>query len=73
VTGFLLDTNVLSEFSRAGEPDQHVDRWLKATAEETLFASVLTFAEIRLGIETPTCRQAADSTGTVARRFSSVV
>jgi predicted nucleic acid-binding protein len=51
VTGFLLDTNVLSEFSRTGEPDQHVDRWLKATAEELLFASVLTFAEIRRGIE----------------------
>jgi len=49
VTGFLLDTNVLSEFARTGEPDQHV--WLKATAEESLFASVLTFAEIRRGIE----------------------
>jgi predicted nucleic acid-binding protein len=51
VTGFLLDTNVLSEFARTGEPDQHVDRWLKTTAEESLFASVLTFAEIRRGIE----------------------
>lgn len=49
--GFLLDTNVLSEFSRTGDPDQRVDRWLKATAEESLFASVLTFAEIRRGIE----------------------
>jgi predicted nucleic acid-binding protein len=51
VTGFLLDTNVLSEFSRTGEPDQHVDRWLKTTAEGSLFVSVLTFAEIRRGIE----------------------
>jgi predicted nucleic acid-binding protein len=51
VTGFLLDTNVLSEFARTGEPDQHVDRWLKTTADESLFASVLTFAEIRRGIE----------------------
>jgi len=51
VTGFLLDTNVLSEFVRIGEPDRHVDRWLKTTAEESLFASVLTFAEIRRGIE----------------------
>src|SRR5205085_5969279 len=51
VTGFLLDTNVLSEFSRTGKPDEHVDRWLKAASEETLFASVLTFAEIRRGIE----------------------
>jgi predicted nucleic acid-binding protein len=51
VTSFLLDTNVLSEFSRRGEPDQHVDRWLKTMAEESLYASVLTFAEIRRGIE----------------------
>jgi toxin FitB len=51
VTCFLLDTNVLSEFSRTGAPDQHVDRWLKATAEESLFASVLTYAELRRGIE----------------------
>jgi predicted nucleic acid-binding protein len=51
VTGFLLDTNVLSEFSRTGEPDHHVDRWLKTTADESRFASVLTFAEIRRGIE----------------------
>jgi toxin FitB len=51
VTGFLLDTNILSEFARKGEPDPHVDRWLKTTAEEFLFASVLTFAEIRRGIE----------------------
>ena len=51
MTGFLLDTNVLSEFSRTGEPDQHVDIWLKTTADESLFASVLTFAEIRRGIE----------------------
>jgi len=32
-------------------PHQHVDRWLKATPEESLFASVLTYAEIRRGIE----------------------
>ena len=51
MSGFLLDTNVLSEFARTGQPNQHVDRWLKTTAEESLFASVLTFAEIRRGIE----------------------
>ena len=51
MTGFLLDTNVLSDFARAQAADQHVDRWLKVTPEETLFASVLTFAEIRRGIE----------------------
>jgi predicted nucleic acid-binding protein len=51
VTCFLLDTNVLSEFARTGAPDRQVDRWLKTTVEEFLFASVLTFAEIRRGIE----------------------
>jgi predicted nucleic acid-binding protein len=51
VTGFLLDTNVLSEFARARQPDQNVDRWLKSTSEDSLFASVLTLAEIRRGIE----------------------
>jgi toxin FitB len=51
VIGFLLDTNVLSEFSRIGEPNRQVKRWLRTTPEESLFASVLTFAEIRRGIE----------------------
>ena len=51
MTGFLLDTNVLSEFARTGKPDRHVDRWLKSAPEESLFASVLTFGEIRRGIE----------------------
>ena len=51
MAGFLLDTNVLSEFARAHAADERVDRWLKATPEETLFASILTFAEIRRGIE----------------------
>jgi predicted nucleic acid-binding protein len=41
VTGYLLDTNVLSEFARAGAPDPNVDRWMQTIAEESLFASVL--------------------------------
>lgn len=51
MSGFLLDTNVLSEFNRRGEPDQRVRRWLEAADTESLYASVLTFGEIRLGIE----------------------
>lgn len=51
MSGFLVDTNVLSEFSRRGEPDQRVKTWLKATPPESLFVSVLTLAEIRRGIE----------------------
>jgi len=51
VSGFLVDTNVLSEFSRRGEPDQSVKNWLKITPFGSLYASVLTLAEIRRGIE----------------------
>lgn len=51
MAGFLLDTNVLSEFARVQPADKRVDAWLKAQADDSLFASVLTFAEIRRGIE----------------------
>jgi len=51
MTGFLLDTNVLSEFSRRGEPDARVKRWLTETEDRFLFTSVLALAEIRQGIE----------------------
>ncbi len=51
MSGFLLDTNVLSEFARPLAADQRVADWLRAAPEQELFASVLTIAEIRLGIE----------------------
>jgi predicted nucleic acid-binding protein len=51
VSGFLLDTNVLSEFKRRGEPDPHVRGWLRATDPDLLWTSVLSFGEIRKGIE----------------------
>lgn len=51
MSGFLLDTNVLSEFSRRGEPDRLVKQWLEAADTDSLYASVLTFGEIRLGVE----------------------
>jgi predicted nucleic acid-binding protein len=50
VSGFLVDTNVISEFTKP-QPDAQVIRWLEATDPESLFASVITFGEIRLGIE----------------------
>jgi predicted nucleic acid-binding protein len=50
VSGFLVDTNVVSEFIRP-QPDSRVIRWLEAANPESLFASVVTFGEIRLGIE----------------------
>ena len=52
MNGFLLDTNVLSEFARPDNtPDQRVKHWLEAADPDSLYASVLTFGEIRRGIE----------------------
>ena len=51
MSGYLLDTNVLSEFSRRGGPDSRVKQWLEAAYSESLFTSVVTLGEIRFGIE----------------------
>jgi len=52
MSGFLLDTNVISEFARPdNKPDPRVKQWLEAADPNSLFASVLTFGEIRRGIE----------------------
>src|SRR5260221_13679522 len=51
MSGFLLDTNVLSEFKRRGEPNPLVKQWLEAADTASLYASVLTLAEIRFGVE----------------------
>jgi toxin FitB len=51
MSGFLLDTNVLSEFNRRGEPDPLVKQWLEAADTASLYASVFTFGEIRWGVE----------------------
>lgn len=52
MSGFLLDTNVLSEFVRPDNtPDWRVKRWLEAADPSSLYVSVLTFGEIRRGIE----------------------
>ncbi len=49
--GFLIDTNVLSEFARHRSSDPRVRSWLEAADTESLYASVVTFGEIPLGIE----------------------
>ena len=50
--GFLLDTNLLSEFSRSSfPPDVNVERWMESTHPDMLFTSVLSIGEIRKGIE----------------------
>ena len=46
MSGFLRDTNVLSEFNRRGDPNSLVKQWLEAADPGSLYASVLTFAEI---------------------------
>lgn len=51
MSGFLLDTNVISEFSRRGEPNPRVKSWLEAADTDSLYTSVLTLGEIRFGIE----------------------
>src|SRR5258708_19726102 len=52
MSGFQLDTNVISEFARPdNQPDPRVKHWLEAADPDSLFVSVLTFGEIRRGIE----------------------
>jgi predicted nucleic acid-binding protein len=51
MSGFLLDTNVLSEFSRRGNPNPNVKQWLEKADTGSVYASVLTVAEIRFGVE----------------------
>jgi len=50
VSGFLLDTNVLSEFSRIGAPDPRVKNWVTAADPRSLYVSILTLAEILRGL-----------------------
>jgi toxin FitB len=48
VSGFLLDTNVISELVRPS-PEKKVMDWIEATDENLLYLSVLTLGEIRKG------------------------
>jgi hypothetical protein len=50
VSGWLLDTNVLSELRRPRR-DPHVVAWVDAQRAESLFVSRVTLAELRYGIE----------------------
>lgn len=49
MNGYLLDTNVPSEFSR-DRPEPRVVQWLKAQPVTTLFLSAITIGEIRKGL-----------------------
>jgi len=50
VTGWLLDTNILSELRRL-RPEPKVLAFIKAQPLELLYLSAVTLAEIRFGIE----------------------
>jgi predicted nucleic acid-binding protein len=50
VSGWLLDTNVISELRRP-RPEARVVEFVAAQPLEQLFVSTVTFAEIRYGIE----------------------
>ena len=49
MSGFLLDTNVISELVKP-RPEPRVTSWIEATEESLLYLSVLTLGEIRRGI-----------------------
>jgi len=48
MTGFLLDTNCISELVRS-QPEPRVAEWMRAVNESLLYLSVLTLGEIRKG------------------------
>ena len=50
---YLIDTNVLSEL-RKRSPDPRVVAWVDARPPGVLFVSVLTFGELRRGVENMT-------------------
>ena len=49
MSGFLLDTNVISEMVKP-KPDPRVVKWIAEADESLLFFSVVTLGEIRKGI-----------------------
>lgn len=49
MSGFLLDTNCISELVRP-QPETRVLKWIEAVDEATLYLSVLTVGEIRKGV-----------------------
>ena len=50
MSGYLVDTNVISEFAQP-TPNFSVMLWFQEADPDELYASVVTFGEIRLGIE----------------------
>lgn len=51
MSGFLLDTNILSELRKGNRCDAGVRQWFEEVPAEELFVSVLVLGEIRQGVE----------------------
>jgi len=51
MSGYLLDTNVLSELCKGNRANSRVLSWFQAVEDSELFVSVFVFGEIRNGIE----------------------
>ena len=49
MSGFLLDTNCISE-AVSPKPDANVEKWVRAADQSLLYLSVLTLGEIRKGL-----------------------
>lgn len=49
MSGFLLDTNVVSDL-RKPRPNVALTAWIASADEQKLFLSVLTIGELRIGI-----------------------
>ena len=65
MTGFLLDTNCISELVRL-KPEPRVMAWIEAAEETLLYLSVLTLGEIRKGLAVLPARQTAKPPGNMA-------
>ena len=61
MSGYLLDTNVLSELRKENRSDPGVQRWFAQTAAHELFVSVVVLGEIRHGIQRIGNRDAAQA------------
>ena len=61
MSGFLLDTNVLSELRKGRRCDPDVRHWAEGTVAEELFVSVLVLGEIRQGVERIRARDQAQA------------
>lgn len=51
MSGFLLDTNIVSEFRKAKRTDAGVRRWMAIHVDDELWLSVLVIGELRRGVE----------------------